>query len=214
MTRRRGRQAADLSRTVRAMVVTVSVIVLAGCAALPRGPETAAHTFLLEAEVPSGARGDDPARTAILVAPVAARPGYDTAAMAYVARAYEIQYFAHNRWVDAPARMIGPLVVKALASTGGFAMVQSAPSTVPADLRLDVELVRLYQDFTRTPSAVHVELRAELIDLKSRRSLGVRNIEALETATSEDPYGGVVAANRAIGRLLGEIATFCVGVAG
>jgi cholesterol transport system auxiliary component len=212
MTRRRGRQAVDLWRAVRATVVSVSVIALAGCAALPRGPETAAHTFLLEAEIPA-VQGDDPERT-LLVAPVSARPGYDTAAMAYVARAYEIQYFAHNRWVDEPARMIGPLVVKALESTGGFVMVQSAPSTVPADLRLDVEVVRLYQDFTRTPSAVHVELRAELIDLKSRRSLGVRNIEALETATSENPYGGVVAANRALGRLLREIATFCVRVAG
>jgi len=39
--------------------------------------------------------------------------------------------------------------------------------------------------------------------------LASREFEALVAATSEDPYGGVVAANQAVGTVLAELATFC-----
>jgi cholesterol transport system auxiliary component len=51
-------------------------------------------------------------------------------------------------------------------------------------------------------------LRAQLIDVASLRVLSTQLFEAVEIAPSENAYGGVQAANIALGRLLGELADF------
>jgi hypothetical protein len=86
-----------------------------------------------------------------------------------------------------------PLILaQALDHSGGFRAVVQAPSFVAADLRLDTEFVRLQQDFGVKPSRVQFTLRAQLIDVGARR---------------------VLAANRALGRLLERLATFCAETA-
>ena len=44
--------------------------------------------------------------------------------------------------------MLGPLLMRTLEDTGSFRAVVHAPTGLPADLRLDTELVRLQQNFT------------------------------------------------------------------
>ncbi|OQW39410.1 MAG: hypothetical protein A4C66_11145 [Nitrospira sp. HN-bin3] len=46
---------------------------------------------------------------------------------------------------------------------------------------------------------------AQLVDLKRSTIVGMQRFEAIETAPSENAYGGVVAANRAVAVLLDEI---------
>ena len=46
---------------------------------------------------------------------------------------------------------------------------------------------------------------AQLLELKEQRVLGVRGFEALEPAPTEDAYGGVLAANRAVTTVLGSL---------
>jgi cholesterol transport system auxiliary component len=129
--------------------------------------------------------------------------------MLYVKRPHQLQAFAHNEWVDAPAHMLAPLLVRTLERSGAFAAVTDAASGIAAELRLETELVRLQQEFTSHPSRVRLVLRVQLSEVRSRRVLGVREIEALEDAPSEDPYGGVVAANRAAAKALAGVASFC-----
>jgi cholesterol transport system auxiliary component len=88
--------------------------------------------------------------------------------------------------------------------------VVQAPSAAAAELRLDSELVRLAQDFTVKPSRVRLTLRVELIDTAARRVLAARELDEVEPAASDDPYGGVAAANRALGRLLGRLGELCL----
>ena len=52
-------------------------------------------------------------------------------------------------------------------------------------------------------------LRAVLVNTTSRRVLASREFEASVAASSDDPVGGVVAANQAVQRVLGELAAFC-----
>jgi cholesterol transport system auxiliary component len=142
-----------------------------------------------------------------------ARPGFDTPQMAYTQRANALDYFAKHRWADTPARMLGPLFAQALEQSGGFRAVVQAPSLATASLRLDTELVRLQQDFGAKPSRVRLTLRAQLIDADSRRVLVSAEFDETEAAPSDDPYGGVIAANRALARLLERLAAFCAEAA-
>lgn len=195
----------------RALVPLAAVALLSACPALPPLPE-AASTYVLDARlVPAAQKA--PSKTVIAVSPPRARPGFDTASMAYVRRPHEVEYFAKNRWADTPARMLAPLLVQALDRSGGFRAVVQAPGAVSADLRIEVEIVQLLQDFETRPSRVRFTLRAQLIEVASRRVLATREFDEAESAASDDAYGGVIAANRALERLLGQLVDFCSGQA-
>jgi cholesterol transport system auxiliary component len=47
-----------------------------------------------------------------------------------------------------------------------------------------------------------------LIEVKESRLVGTRAFEAVEKAQSDDAYGGVLAANRAIATLLDDLASW------
>jgi cholesterol transport system auxiliary component len=57
---------------------------------------------------------------------------------------------------------------------------------------------------------VRVALRALLVDVKRQIVIDGRDFEVYETASSEDAYGGVRAANRASAGLLGEMARWVI----
>jgi cholesterol transport system auxiliary component len=105
--------------------------------------------------------------------------------------------------------MLAPLLARALEASGRFRAVTQAPGAVAADVRLDTELVRLRQDFGQRPSRVALALRVQLVDLATGRVSAAAELEEFEDAATEDAYGGVVAANRALQRILGRVADFC-----
>jgi cholesterol transport system auxiliary component len=181
----------------------------AGCAGLQPPPAHPVSTYVLEAG--RGAQVQKPkGERSLAVAMPRARAGFDGQQMAYTAREHEIVYFAAHRWADAPARMLAPLMAQALEDAGCWRSVVQSPSAAAAELRLDSELVRLAQDFTVKPSRVRLTLRVELIDTAARRVLAARELDEVEPAASDDPYGGVAAANRALGRLLGRLGELCL----
>jgi cholesterol transport system auxiliary component len=182
---------------------------ISGCAGMPSPEAEAPATFLLDARP-----ADSSVRTqrdlVLAVGVPRARPGYDSPQIAFLRRPYELEYFAKSRWADTPPRMLAPLFTLALDRTGGFRSVLQAPSGVSADLRLDTELVRLQQDFGTQPSRVEIALRAQLIDLRGNRVLAETQLEEVEAAPSDDAYGGVIAANHALERMLVRLVDFCV----
>jgi cholesterol transport system auxiliary component len=184
------------------------VALLAACTALQPPQVEHTSTYVLEAKPAAGA--PRPKRDLVLeVSTPRARPGFDTPQMAYTQRANALEYFGRNRWADTPARMLAPQIAQALEQSGGFRAVVQSPSLAAANLRLDTELVRLQQDFGAKPSRVQLTVRAQLIDADARRVLASAEFDETETAPSDDPYGGVIAANRALGRLLERLAEFC-----
>ena len=142
-----------------------------------------------------------------------AAPGLDSARMFYQRRPHERAAYSRSRWLEPPARLIGPLLVQALESSGHFSAILSGSEAAEADLRLDSELLQLHQDFTRTPSVLVLQMRVQLFALDSRALLGSRVIEAEEPA-GEDAYAGVLAANRAASRVLDEVMRFSAEIAG
>lgn len=144
----------------------------------------------------------------LLVSPPGVRAGLDSRRIAYVQRPFELSYFARSEWADTPARMLQPLLVQSLEESGAFQAVVAGPSPAAADLRLETEVLALHQEFLSTPSVARVALRAHVVDLASRRVVATDTFEAVEPADSADPYGGVVATNRALGRVLAELTAF------
>jgi cholesterol transport system auxiliary component len=126
--------------------------------------------------------------------------------MVYVKQPFELSYYAVNQWVDAPAYMIAPALVRAMERTGAWKSVVQAPTTVRGHYRLETEQLSLEQQFFESPSLVRIALRAQLLDLRSHAVIGTKWFEVMEAAPSDDAYGGVVAASRASGRLLDDLA--------
>jgi cholesterol transport system auxiliary component len=149
----------------------------------------------------------------MIVNPSQAAAGFDSARIIYVREAHKLEYFAHSEWVDPPARMLAPLLVAAVESTGAFRAVVLTPSAATGDLRLDTEIIRLQHEFRTRPSRVRFTLRAYIVDNTTRRVLAWREIDETAPAASDDPYGGVLAANRAVQAALDNLAAFCAETA-
>jgi cholesterol transport system auxiliary component len=156
----------------------------------------------------SAAAAPDGAPT-LIVNPPSAVAGFDSSRIIFVRETHKLEYFAHSEWVDPPARMLMPLLAAAVGRTGAFRAVVLTPSAAAADLRLDTQIIRLQHEFLAQPSRVRFTLRAHLVDNKTRHVIAWREFDAVAPAASENPYGGVVAANRAVQTVLEELAAFC-----
>ena len=172
------------------------------------GPQGKSHdggtTYMLRSALPQQSGYTRSAPT-LLVSPMRAHPGFDTPRMAYRREPNQIAYYANNRWVEAPARMLTPLVTQALESSSAFGAVVQAPGTVHATLRLDTELVNLSQDFGAQPSTMHLVIRAQLVDTNTQSILASQVFEARAKASTEDARGGVEAANQLLPDVLTQL---------
>ena len=152
------------------------------------------------------------ALTLIVSTPHAAA-GFDSPRMMYLRQADQLQYFAHNEWIDTPARMLAPLIVSAVNGRGAFRAVVQTPSPATGEMRLDTEILRLQHEFVNVPSQVRFTLRAYLVENATRRVISSREFEAVVPSASEDPRGGVAAAHQAINQVLKQLADFCAQTA-
>lgn len=175
------------------------------------GPQTAtepARTFQLSLDQNREARRSAADAPILLVGTPQAEPGYDTTKMVYVKRPYEVEYYAVNQWAEQPTRMFGSLLIQFLGAAGQWRAVVPWPSAIHGDLRLDSYGFAVQQEFTQDPSVVRVRVRTQLVDVKESKILGTRSFEQVEPAPTQDAYGGVVAANRAVSALLDDIASW------
>jgi len=195
-------------RNFAAVIVTgLASLTLGGCTVLQPVKPATINTYALEAQFEPVATGAG--EKTIVVNTPSALSGFNSPRMVYTKRLYEIGYFSENQWVDSPARMLAPLLVKALEHSAKYQAVLDARSSANADLRLDTEIIRLQHEFMTRPSQVHLTVRAQLLDIGRRRVLASREFDVVEAVPGDDPYEGVIAANRAVKILLQQIADFC-----
>ncbi|MGS5087291.1 ABC-type transport auxiliary lipoprotein family protein [Hydrogenophaga sp. A37] len=138
-----------------------------------------------------------------------AAPGYDSRRMLYQRRPQQLEAFAFNEWVEPPAQMLTPMLVRALQGSGAFGAVLQAPSAVTTGWRLETELVRLHQSFAQQPSQVQLGLRAVLLNNRTREAVAWREFNISVNATGEDPVAGAAAAQAAAMQLAAAVAAFC-----
>ena len=221
----RGRRPAGLAvlngLTVLALLASLASLAACSASLLPKPPPPPTR-FTLDAqaavaataprEASAGAPASAPAGAPALVVVVAvprAAPGFDSARMVYLRQPQQLEAFAFHEWVDTPARMLAPLLVRALQASASFSAVLQAPSVASGNWRLETELIRLQQDFSSAPSQVRLTLRAVLLDSASRQVIAWREFDATVSAATDDPAGGAAAAHQATQRVLAALAAFC-----
>jgi cholesterol transport system auxiliary component len=214
---------ANMNIFPRASRLTATFFILmtaSGCSNLR--PEAAPHPSYFSLDNARSAREIHPdtpssGTLTLIVSPARAASGFDNQRIAYVRQPHALDYYANSLWVDPPARMLGPLIVAAMAENPTFRAVVTTPTTVAGEVRLETEIVRLQHEFLQQPSRVRFTLRAQLVDNATRKIIASREFETVALAPSENPYGGVMAANEAVQKALGELSIFsteAVGSAG
>jgi len=197
-------------RWVNLAGICLFAALVAGCL-VPRSPDPV-HTYLLGAQPgiweSQPADAGEAAHGVLLLSLPQAEPGFETPRMVYVTRAHEMSYYATNQWADVPARMILPLLLQRMEQSGLWRAVVPPPSAIRGDYRLDADALVLQQEFLQQPSQVRLALRLQLIALREGRVIGTRRFEVVEPASSDDAYGGVVAAGRAVSKLLDHAAVW------
>jgi cholesterol transport system auxiliary component len=195
-----------------AIIPWIFILGSVGCTTL-LGSQPIVQSYVLNATI-NPPKVSHPSDKVLLISEPRAEPGFDTPYIAYTEKPHALDYYIQSQWVDTPARMLLPLVVRAMEKSHAFKAVVIPPSVVPADLRLDIDLIRLQQDFLEHPSQVRLTLNASLINMDTNQVLGVQHFVAIEPAPSDNAYGGVQAANRAVAKVLEELVAFVLKKSG
>lgn len=175
------------------------VLLLSACTT-PEVPTT----YVLDAPV-SVTPLSRPRHGVLLVAQPLTEAGYDVPEIAYTRTPLAVEYYTRSEWAESPGRMIWPMLIQALETSNAFQAVITTSSGAPADLRLELDIIRLQQEFFTNPSQMRLTARVKLFDLRSGHVLGTQVLEVVEPAPSEDAYGGVLAANQATATLLTQV---------
>jgi cholesterol transport system auxiliary component len=199
---------------LRVIALGVSVLALSACSALRPTVTPATAFYALDgAQQPvlvatRAVPASGLATRTLLINPPHATAGFDSTRIVYLREPHKLDYYALSQWVDPPARMLGPLLVAAIEKTGAVRAVVLMPAAAAGDLRLDTQIIRLQQEFQTQPSRVRFTLRATLLDDRTRQVLAWQEFDAVESSSSEDAYGGVLAANRAVQTVVDQLARF------
>ena len=159
-------------------------LALAGCAgSLLESSAAAPETYRLAGE-PLPDRGER-LPLAIGVARPGAAPALDTDRVAVVQPDSRFDYFTGVRWSEPAPQMLQQQLVRALAADGRFEAVVAAPSRVPADLLLDVELRRFEAVYATSDGVpeVRVEMQVSVVD--PRKAQRVASFVAAASVTAE-----------------------------
>ncbi len=136
--------------------------------------------------------------------------GFDTRKMIYTKKPYELNEFALNQWVAPPAEMLQPILAQKLRDTGQFHAIMSHAYGSNRQFLLKTHLIELQQNFIKQPSQIQMTIQAELINADNNKVVSTRTFSTIQTAPQNSPYGGVVAANKAVDIILNQITEFTV----
>ena len=194
--------------------ILLVLLALSGGCTLPQDQSPPAQSYLLEV----GAFAPAPARRTtnktLLVTVPRAAPGFDSNRIAYTREPPKLDFYRDSVWGDTPAKMLLPILVRAFEATGAFKAVVSPPAPGLANLRVDVDIIRLQQEFMTKPSQVRLMARIKVVDMKSGHVLGTQVFEAVAPAPSENANGAVRAANVAVQKVLEQMVRFALRYAG
>ena len=196
-------------RTAALLLAAGLALAGGGCGSVLPKPEPTPAFFALDGLPAQRAAAPSAAGLTLIVNQPQALAGFDGQHIVYLRQDHQLEHFAHSVWVDTPARMLAPLIADAVTRGDTIRNAVLPTGTAAAELRLDTQIVRLQHDFSSRPSHVRFTLRATLLDDATRHVLATREFDESVAAASDDPYGGVVAANQAVQTVLRALAAFC-----
>lgn len=176
------------------LVALLAAGLCAGCAgSVLTSANEAPALYRLEASTISP--GGDELPLALVVSRPRALSSLDTDRIAVVRPGGGFDYFADVRWADPAPQMLQGLLVRAIDADGRFAAVVAAPSRVPADLMLDVELRSFEANYAGGghPPQIRVEMQVSLVDVRKGARIASFGSASVSDA-ADDRRPAVVAA--------------------
>lgn len=152
----------------------------------------------------------EPTPNVLLVEQVQANNIYQQPDMYYVRKPFQVETFARNAWAAPPADMLASLLVGSLQNSHYFKGVVLAPFVGQAHFRLKTQLIELKQNFLKKPSEVVLTVSAVLVNEKNSHVIASARFQQRVPASVDTPYGGVLAANKAVNNILEQLVEFVV----
>ncbi len=146
----------------------------------------------------------------ILVSQSQAMSGYQTEQMLYSDKPYQINSFVKNSWISPPSGMLTPLIVQSLQYSNYFFAVASGPDADKTDYRLDTQIIELQQNFLTKPSKIELAIQASITHVDDNRLVSSRIFSIHTPCPSNNPYGGVIAANNTVLTLTKELTKYVI----
>lgn len=184
--------------------VLVLALMLSGCLG-GLGKETPAVTNYVLEDLRVGTEKVAADPRSLLVLDTSATGFYDNENLVYSRAPGTRGQYQYARWTERPGKRFSDLLQKRLATQSGFASVTTAGGQVRGDLLLDTELSEFYHEAATSPGSVRVQLRAELIELKTRKLLGRQWFERTVPISSFDAAGAAKGFNQATTGVLDDV---------
>ena len=191
----------------RVIGISVGMLSLAGCFSPAELPQVQSYT--LNSPKVQVAKAT-PTNHVLLLLATQASPAFSSNKMAYTNKTYEQGYFTKHQWVAPPAEQLTPLIAHAIQQTHHFKAVVTAPYVGQVNYRLNTRLLKLQQNFLQQPSHEQLTLLAQLVQSRTGKVMAEKQFAISVPTQAQTPYGGVVAANRAVQQLLQQLTRFVV----
>jgi cholesterol transport system auxiliary component len=158
---------------IRRLLIAVAALAAAGCT----GSLLESHAEPLQAyrlAPVATAPGGETVPAALAVARPRAMESLDSDYIAVLRPGHEFDHFAGVRWAEPAPQMLQRMLVDAFAGDARFTVTVAAPSRVPAEYLLDVELREFSAIYAQPGAApkVRVQWQATLVDTRRGRSAG------------------------------------------
>lgn len=187
--------------------VLVLAFMLSGCLGLGKEPPAVVN-YVLEDLAASNQKIAAADPRSLLVLDTTASGFYDNENLVYSRAPSTRGQYQYARWTERPGKRFSDLLQKRLAAQSGFASVAVAGGQVRGDLVLDTDLTEFYHEADTSPGSVRVVLRAELIDLKTRKLIGRQWFERRVPVASYDAAGAAKGFNQATTGVLDDLVTW------
>lgn len=184
--------------------VIVFALLLGGCFGLGKETPEVVNYVLEDLAAPTQKSAPTDPRS-LLVLDTTASGFYDNENLVYSHAPGTRGQYQYARWTERPGKRFSELLQKRLAAKSGFASVAVAGGQVRGDLVLDTELTEFYHEADISPGSVRVQLRAELIDLKTRKLIGRQWFERRVPVSSYDSVGAAKGFNQATTGVLDDL---------
>lgn len=144
----------------------------------------------------------------LLILDTATNAFYNTDSIAFSRAPGTRGLYQYARWAERPGKRFNELLLARLDADHIFATVASSGSGIKGNWVLDTRLLAFYHQASTTPGSVHVELRAEVMDLRSRTLVARKLFTAHIPAPTYNAAGAVAAFNTATGKLLDDLGSW------
>ncbi|MDL2316610.1 ABC-type transport auxiliary lipoprotein family protein, partial [Desulfovibrio sp. OttesenSCG-928-A18] len=180
-------------------LLLVSLLLPAGCASF-FDPGPAPLRLQLSVPMPERAAVQKKDKQIVVALPQAGRE-LDSDGIALVFHGREIRYLAGARWTNVSPNIVQRGIIDALEASEAFRGVSDEMGGFAADLRLTTDLRAFSLEYADEDSApvAHVAANFRVLDLRTGKVLGRKNIDATVAAAGRDNAALARAMEQALG---------------